>query len=99
MHRGVYFIIEETIVMKRRKSILVTGLLAVLALVAGSTLAQDRPVHPGTGKEELLYKGAPVPIKPEEAPERITPKAPALTAAEFTRAKHIYFERCASCHR
>ena len=28
----------------------------------------------------------------------ITPKAPPLTESEFTRAKQIYFERCAGCH-
>jgi nitrite reductase (NO-forming) / hydroxylamine reductase len=28
----------------------------------------------------------------------VTPKAPPLTEAEFTRAKQIYFERCAGCH-
>nr|WP_238376524.1 nitrite reductase [Thiobacillus denitrificans] len=39
-----------------------------------------------------------MPIKPEEAQETITPKAPPVTAAEFARAKQIYFERCAGCH-
>ncbi|MHB1247422.1 MAG: cytochrome D1 domain-containing protein [Sulfuriferula sp.] len=28
----------------------------------------------------------------------INPKAPKMTAAEFTKAKEIYFERCAGCH-
>ncbi|MDP1682318.1 MAG: c-type cytochrome, partial [Burkholderiales bacterium] len=46
----------------------------------------------------MRYKGAPVPIKPEEAQEVISPKAPPLTPAEFTRAKQIYFDRCAGCH-
>jgi nitrite reductase (NO-forming)/hydroxylamine reductase len=46
----------------------------------------------------LRYKGAPVPIKPGQAPTVVTPKAPKLTEAEFTRAKQIYFERCAGCH-
>jgi nitrite reductase (NO-forming)/hydroxylamine reductase len=73
-----------------------------LALAAGVAHAQDKPaskpVHPGTQTEDLLYKGAPVPIKPGEAPEVISPKAPPMTAAEFDRAKQIYFERCAGCH-
>jgi nitrite reductase (NO-forming)/hydroxylamine reductase len=60
--------------------------------------AQDKPVHPGTGKEELLYKGAPVPIEPGQAPDVVSPKAPPMSAAEFERAKQIYFERCAGCH-
>jgi nitrite reductase (NO-forming)/hydroxylamine reductase len=54
--------------------------------------------HPGTPETEMRYKGAPVPIKPEEAATVVTPKAPALTEAEFNRAKQIYFERCAGCH-
>jgi nitrite reductase (NO-forming) / hydroxylamine reductase len=54
--------------------------------------------HPGTPEEEMRYKGAPVPIKPEEAVEQISPKAPAVTPEEFARAKQIFFERCAGCH-
>jgi nitrite reductase (NO-forming) / hydroxylamine reductase len=73
-----------------------------LALAAGVAHAQDKPaskpVHPGTPAEDLMYRGAPVPIKPGEAPQVISPKAPPLTAAEFDRAKQIYFERCAGCH-
>jgi len=73
-----------------------------LALAAGVALAQDKPaakpVHPGTPAEDLMYRGAPVPIKPGEAPDVVSPKAPPMTAAEFDRAKQIYFERCAGCH-
>jgi nitrite reductase (NO-forming)/hydroxylamine reductase len=78
--------------------------LAVLtaSAIGGAAHAQQeqpgKPVHPGTEAEELMYRGAPVPIKPGEAPEVVTPKAPALVAAEFERAKQIYFERCAGCH-
>ncbi len=65
-----------------------------------ATLAADAPPsgHPGTSGPELRYKGAPVTIKPEDVQDVLTPKAPALTEAEFTRAKQIYFERCAGCH-
>jgi nitrite reductase (NO-forming)/hydroxylamine reductase len=70
------------------------------ALVMGSAYAQskDKPIHPGTPKEEMMYKGAPVPIKPGDAPDVVSPKAPPLSAEEFARAKQIYFERCAGCH-
>jgi len=70
------------------------------ALAMGTVYAQtkDKPVHPGTPKEELMYKGAPVPIKPGEAPDVSSPKAPTLTKDEFEIAKKIYFERCAGCH-
>ena len=71
----------------------------LLGMSAGTVwAAQTSSEHPGTVEEEMRYKGAPVPIKPEEAKEQITPKAPPMTAAEFTRAKQIFFERCAGCH-
>ena len=75
-------------------------LAVAAALAMGTAYAQtkDKPVHPGTPKEEMMYKGAPVPIKPGEAPEVVSPKAPPMTADEFARAKQIYFERCAGCH-
>jgi nitrite reductase (NO-forming)/hydroxylamine reductase len=72
------------------------------ALALGAAYAQQKPpakpVHPGTPAEDLMYRGAPVPIKPGEAPDVVSPKAPPMTAAEFERAKQIYFERCAGCH-
>ncbi len=78
-----------------------TATLAVVAALAfGAAQAQQKPeakpVHPGTPKEDLMYRGAPVPIKPEETPPQ--PKAPPMSAAEFERSKQIYFERCAGCH-
>jgi len=73
--------------------------VAVAAAAAGTALAETKPgEHPGTTPGELRYKGAPVPIKGEEAKEAVNPKAPPLTAEEFTRAKKLYFERCAGCH-
>ena len=74
------------------------SILAALSLISGAAWAQSKPVHPGTPEEEMRYKGAPVPIKPEEAKETLSPKAPPLSADEFARAKQIYFERCAGCH-
>ena len=75
------------------------AVLAVLPLTMGAALAEEKPSgHPGTPETEMRYKGAPVPIKPEEAETVVSPKAPALTEAEFNRAKQIYFERCAGCH-
>jgi nitrite reductase (NO-forming)/hydroxylamine reductase len=71
---------------------------AALAMGTATAQTKDKPVHPGTPKEELMYKGAPVPIKPGEAPDVSSPKAPALTKEEFEIAKKIYFERCAGCH-
>jgi nitrite reductase (NO-forming)/hydroxylamine reductase len=87
--------------MKRKQLSLVAGiaLISALPLAMSSVLAAEKPSgHPGTPETELRYKGAPVPIKPEEAKETLSPKAPPLTAVEFTRAKQIFFERCAGCH-
>ena len=77
------------------------AVLAALPLAIGTAQAQqkdEKPVHPGTPPSELMYKGAPVPIKPGEAPDVTEPKAPPLTPDEFNTAKKIYFERCAGCH-
>jgi nitrite reductase (NO-forming)/hydroxylamine reductase len=78
-------------------------MLAASIFLMGSmqvTLAADAPAsgHPGTTDPELRYKGAPVSMDSEAMQDVSTPKAPALTEAEFTHAKQIYFERCAGCH-
>jgi len=70
-----------------------------LALGSANLLAEAKGSgHPGTPETEMRYKGAPVPIAPEQTQDLVSPKAPAVTEAEFTRAKQIYFERCAGCH-
>ncbi|MBI5782397.1 MAG: c-type cytochrome [Gammaproteobacteria bacterium] len=86
--------------MKYKHAAFAAGLFAATALsFTGTAGAEEKPSgHPGTPETEMRYKGAPVPIKPEEAQETVSPKAPPLTAAEFSRAKQIYFERCAGCH-
>ncbi|MFZ5558757.1 MAG: cytochrome D1 domain-containing protein [Pseudomonadota bacterium] len=83
--------------MSFRLSAVSIALLAALNAPAYGD-APQKPVHPGTPETDLRYKGAPVPIKPEQAPDVVTPKAPPMTAQEFERAKQIYFERCAGCH-
>jgi len=87
--------------MKHKQTRLAAGfaILTALPLAMSVAFAAEKPSgHPGTPETEMRYKGAPVPIKPEEAKEQLTPKAPPLTSAEFTRAKQIFFERCAGCH-
>jgi len=83
--------------MNHKRAVFMAGFVMIVAL-PGAWAAEKASGHPGTPESEMRYKGAPVPIKPEEAKEQLTPKAPPLTAAEFTRAKQIYFERCAGCH-
>jgi nitrite reductase (NO-forming)/hydroxylamine reductase len=77
--------------------------LAASIVLMGATqlaIAADAPPsgHPGTSEPEMSYKGAPVPLGQETGPDVASAKAPPLTAAEFTHAKQIYFERCAGCH-
>jgi nitrite reductase (NO-forming) / hydroxylamine reductase len=74
-----------------------TVALGVFSLVAVGIHAADKSEHPGTTPGELRYKGAPIPLQ-EGSKDVITPGAPALTEAEFAKAKKIYFERCAGCH-
>jgi len=71
--------------------------LGMLSLVAVAANAADKSEHPGTTPGEMRYKGAPVPLQ-ESSKDVITPGAPALSEAEFAKAKKIYFERCAGCH-
>ncbi len=66
-----------------------------LTLFAGPAIAQTSE-HPSTTEGELRYKGAPAQAVPGE--QVITPGAPAISKAEFERAKQLYFERCAGCH-
>jgi nitrite reductase (NO-forming)/hydroxylamine reductase len=67
--------------------------------LSAALAAEAKPSgHPGTPETEMEYKGAPVPIKPQEAQTMVEPKAPAMTKEEFEIAKKIYFERCAGCH-
>jgi nitrite reductase (NO-forming) / hydroxylamine reductase len=84
--------------MSRKRTVLAAAIAALSALPLVALAAEKPSGHPGTPETEMRYKGAPVPIKPEQAPTVVTPKAPPLTAAEFDRAKQIYFERCAGCH-
>ncbi|MBI3094555.1 MAG: c-type cytochrome [Rhodocyclales bacterium] len=83
--------------MQSRKLALAAG-LSLLAALPAFTWAQSKTMHPGTPEEEIRYKGAAVPIKPEDVKETLSPKAPPVSPQEFARAKQIYFERCAGCH-
>ena len=79
------------------------GAVAVLSIASGlalgaATAAEQSSGHPGTPESELRYKGAPIPIKPGETQEVVSPGGPAITKEEFERATKIFFERCAGCH-
>ncbi len=86
----------------RNSRLQLASLAAAVALAMTSAWGQsakdEKPVHPGTPPSELMYKGAPIPIKPGEALQTTEPKAPPMTKDEFEVAKTIYFQRCAGCH-
>jgi nitrite reductase (NO-forming)/hydroxylamine reductase len=87
--------------MKLRQKALAAAIAIVTILpfsLATANAAEKPSGHPGTPETEMRYKGAPVPMKPGEAQDVVTPGAPPLTKAEFDRAKQIFFERCAGCH-
>jgi len=83
-----------------KKSAITRGMrlaaLGALSLVAVGANAASDSEHPGTTPGEMRYKGSPVPM--QESKDVLTPGAPALSEAEFAKAKQIYFERCAGCH-
>ena len=83
------------------KKTLVARIAVMVVLLCAATGAYAKETtdsgHPGTTPGEMRYKGAPVPLQ-EGSKDVITPGAPALTEAEFAKAKQIYFERCAGCH-
>jgi nitrite reductase (NO-forming)/hydroxylamine reductase len=79
---------------------IITAISVAVLFNAGITpiWAAQTTEHPDTPESELRYKGAPVPIKPEDAKDIVSPKAPPVSKEEFARAKKIFFERCAGCH-
>jgi nitrite reductase (NO-forming)/hydroxylamine reductase len=83
---------------KRNRWALPTLALIALSFALPSVFAAEpKSKHPGP-PADMRYRGAPSPIKPGEAKQMVTPESPPLNAAEFERAKQIYFERCAGCH-
>ncbi|MBK6907536.1 MAG: c-type cytochrome [Rhodocyclaceae bacterium] len=47
---------------------------------------------------ETAYQAGSSPLANIEMYQDINPKAPAMTKAEFDKARQIYFQRCAGCH-
>ena len=76
-----------------------TFALAALPLAANLALAKDAPdVKKSVTEAEVKYQAGGSPLAGEEMHQNINPKAPPMTAAEFAKARQIYFERCAGCH-
>ncbi|WP_374501503.1 cytochrome D1 domain-containing protein [Zoogloea sp.] len=47
---------------------------------------------------EIKYQAGGSPLANVEMYQDINPKAPAMSKAEFDKARQIYFQRCAGCH-
>ncbi|MGB1108830.1 MAG: cytochrome D1 domain-containing protein, partial [Gammaproteobacteria bacterium] len=71
--------------------------LSTLVLAMGQTYAA-KSGHPGTPDASLRYEGAPVATDPSATKDMIGGDGPTMTKEEFSRAKQIFFERCAGCH-
>ncbi len=86
------------------KPIRILPIAAALAVLAFGARAQQTPAAPAADDKkqvapvELEYQGAPSPLSTEPMHQSSNPKAPPMTEAEFTRARQLYFERCAGCH-
>ena len=75
------------------------GVFALSSMILAMNIAMaTESGHPGTPEESLRYEGAPAGTKPGEAKDLVSTTGPAMTKAEFDRAKKIFFERCAGCH-
>jgi len=75
-----------------------------LSLAVGSALAakeekkDDKKTAEKATQTEKNYQAAPSAIDPKAAKQPEVAKAPPITPEEFTKAKQIFFERCAGCH-
>ena len=68
----------------------------VLTLMAAALCVQAQTKeHSDT---QIKYHASPSPLADVPMYQATNPKAPAMTQAEFDKARQIYFERCAGCH-
>jgi nitrite reductase (NO-forming)/hydroxylamine reductase len=54
--------------------------------------------HKDVPGAEIRYQAGSSPLAGTPMHQDMNPKAPQMTQAEFTKARQIYFERCAGCH-
>lgn len=82
-----------------KRIILALGLSAALALTANPSDAQAQSAGTQKHKASPSERYTPSLESLKDAPQPGSrPDEPQLSAAEFDRAKQIYFERCAGCH-
>lgn len=72
--------------------------LAVPFLVSAAYAQPTQPGRTQPTQPEIRYQAGGSPLEGVEMHQDINPKAPAMTKAEFDKARQIYFERCAGCH-
>ena len=73
-------------------------LMTVATLLATGALAQAAGDPKAMNQPDAKYQAAASPLAHEPMYQSTNPKAPAMTKAEFDKARQIYFERCAGCH-
>lgn len=78
---------------------LIIGALALIPLSISHAFAEDAGAqHKNVPAAEAAYQAGGSPLAKVEMYQDINPKAPAMSVAEFDKARQIYFERCAGCH-
>ena len=76
----------------------IAGLFAATALTLTMSSAFAEEGKKSVTPAEVKYQAAGSPLASEPMHQSIDPNAPAMTKAEFDKARQIYFERCAGCH-
>src|SRR5574343_1244190 len=87
----------ESIMTSFRTRTLLQGIL-LAGLPLAASLAYADAVTKAVTPAETAYQAGGSPLAGEDMHQNLNPKAPPMTKAEFTRARQIYFERCAGCH-
>ncbi len=80
----------------RNKSLVKWAVLATLPLAVLSAYAADEKPH--SDQAAAAYQAGGSPLENVPMHQDSNPKAPKITESEFTKARQIYFERCAGCH-
>ncbi|UCE31861.1 MAG: c-type cytochrome, partial [Burkholderiales bacterium] len=68
--------------------------LAIAVTVGVASAQQQKPLT----EPEVRYQAGSSPLASEEMHQNVNPDAPQMTKVEFSKARQIYFERCAGCH-
>lgn len=78
------------------KSLAKWAVLATLPFAVMSAYAADK--NPHGDQAAVAYQAGGSPLVDVPMHQDTNPKAPKMTEPEFSKAREIYFERCAGCH-